>query len=163
MTRDPDPAPGNAHPTAPPGGAGPQPSYVISKVPHGRQRYDTAGDWIPGAPVRINVSSMEDERYVFLVALHELVEYELCRMNGITDGQVIGFDAAFEEERAAGLHPAEAEPGDDSRAPYRDEHEFATMVERMVAQKLGVSWSDYEKAVQALGSERLPARLLLQD
>ncbi len=130
---------------------------MISQVPHRRQRYETVGDWIPGSPVspvRIRVSSMRDERYVFLVALHEMIEYELCRMNGITDRNVVEFDQNFEKERRERLHSIEAEPGDDPRAPYRDEHGFATMVERMVAQKMGVSWSAYERAILSLSPRR---------
>jgi hypothetical protein len=129
-------------------------NYIISQVPHRTQRYETVGDWIPGNPVRIKVSGMKDERYVFLVALHEMIEYELCRMNGITDREVVEFDTNFEQERRARLHSFEAEPGDDPRAPYRDEHGFATAVERMVAQKMGVSWPDYERAVLALSPRR---------
>ena len=129
-------------------------NYVISQVPHRKQRYETVGDWIPGDPVKIRVSKMKDERYVFLVALHEMIEYELCRMNGITDREVAGFDNDFEEERRARLHSMEAEAGDDPRAPYRDEHGFATMIERMVAQKMGVSWSAYERAVLSLSPIR---------
>ena len=129
-------------------------NFVISQIPHRRQRYDTVGDWLPGSPVNIRVSRMKDERYAFLVALHELIEYELCRMNGITDREVVKFDTSFERERREHLHGLEAEPGDDPRAPYRDEHGFATMVERMVALKMGVSWSDYEKAILALSPRR---------
>ncbi len=94
---------------------------------------------------------MRDERYVFLVALHELVEYELCRMKGICDERVVDFDKKFEKERLVGLHEEWEEPGDDPRAPYRKEHQFATMIERMVAQKLAVKWSEYGKTVTALG------------
>ena len=124
--------------------------YVISQVSHRKQRYETVGDWIPGRPVKIRVSKMKDERYVFLVALHEMIEYELCRMSGITDREVVEFDKSFEEERRQRLHPVEAEAGDDPRAPYRDEHGFASMIERMVAQKMGVSWSAYEDAIVSL-------------
>jgi hypothetical protein len=121
--------------------------FVVSEVPHRKQRYETVGDWIPGRPVSIRVSRMEDGRYVFLVALHELIEYELCEMEGISDERVVEFDKKFERERSMGLHSDWEEPGDDSRAPYRREHQFATMIERMVAQKLAVKWSEYGKAV----------------
>ena len=94
---------------------------------------------------------MKDERYVFLVALHEMIEYELCKMHGITDNEVVAFDVNFEAERKMNLHPVDAEPGDHPKAPYRNEHEFATMIEMMVAKKLWVSWSDYEKTVLSLG------------
>lgn len=128
-----------------------RPVFAISQVAHRKQRYETVGDWIPGRPAQIRVSKMKDERYVFLVALHEMIEYELCKMHGITDDEVVAFDMNFEVERRMNLHPVDAEPGDHPKAPYRDEHEFATMVEMMVAKKLGVSWSDYEKTVLSLG------------
>lgn len=128
-----------------------KPVFMISQVPHRKQRYETVGDWIPGKPAQIRVSKMKDQRYVFLVALHEMIEFELCKMHGITDREVVAFDVNFEAERRMNLHPVEAEPGDHPKAPYRNEHEFATMVEMMVAQKLGVSWSDYEKTILSLG------------
>lgn len=93
---------------------------------------------------------MKDQRYVFLVALHEMIEYELCKKNGISDKKVVAFDVNFESERKRNLHPIDAEPGNDPRAPYKKEHDFATSIEMMVARKLGVSWSDYEKTVLAL-------------
>jgi hypothetical protein len=108
---------------------------------------------------------MKDQRYAFLVALHEMIEYELCKKNGITDREVVAFDVNFEAERRMNLHPIEAEPGNDPRAPYRSEHDFATMIEMMVAQKLGVSWSDYEKTLLALGpkSRKIIVRPLLKN
>jgi hypothetical protein len=128
--------------------------YVISQIPHGKQRYETVGDWIPGNPVKIHVSKMGDDRYFFLVALHEMIEFELCRMKGISDRKVVEFDINFEKERRAQLHSFEAEPGDDPRAPYRSEHGFATVIERMVARKLGVSWPAYTKAILSVSSRR---------
>jgi len=128
-----------------------KPVFTISQVPHRKQRYETVGDWIPGRPAEIRVSKMKDQRYVFLVALHELIEYELCKMHGISDREVVAFDVNFEAERRRNMHPLDAEPGNDPRAPYRSEHDFATTIEMMVAQKLGVKWSDYEKTVLSLG------------
>lgn len=128
-----------------------RPVFTVSQLPHSKQRYETVGDWIPGKPAQIRVSKMKDQRYVFLVALHEMIEYELCKMHGITDKEVVAFDVNFEAERRMNLHPVDAEPGDHPKAPYRSEHEFATVVEKMVARKLGVSWSDYEKTILSLG------------
>ena len=42
------------------------------------------------------------------------------------------------------------EPGDDPRAPYHREHEFAGCVERLLAHELGIDWNDYEDALDAL-------------
>jgi hypothetical protein len=138
--------------------------FIISQVPHTKQRYETVGDWIPGKPAEIRVSRMEDQRYVFLVALHEMIEYELCKKNGISDNEVVAFDVNFEAERRRNMHPIEAEPGNDPRAPYRDEHDFATVIEMMVAQKLGVKWSAYEKALLSLAPKRrVMVRPLIKD
>ena len=137
-----------------------QPVFTVAQVPHRKQRYETVGDWIPGKPAQIRVSRMRDQRYVFLVALHEMIEYELCKMHGISDEEVVAFDVNFEAERRLNLHPMDAEPGDHPKAPYRNEHEFATMIEMMVAQKLGVSWSDYEKTVLSLGPK--PKKILIR-
>ena len=137
-----------------------KPLFHISQVPHRKQRYETVGDWIPGRPAQIRVSKMKDQRYVFLVALHEMIEYELCRMHGIKDNEVVAFDVNFEAERRLNLHPLDAEPGDHPKAPYRDEHEFATMIEKVVAQKLGVRWSDYEKTILSLGPK--PKKVLVR-
>jgi hypothetical protein len=137
-----------------------KPFFTVSQVPHRKQRYETVGDWLPGRPAEIRVSKMKDQRYVFLVALHEMVEYELCRMHGIKDEEVVAFDMNFEAERRRNLHSIESEPGNDPRAPYRNEHEFATTVEMMVAHKLGVSWSDYEKTILSLSPK--PRRVMVK-
>lgn len=139
--------------------------FVISQVAHRKQRYETVGDWIPGTPTDIRVSKMKDQRYVFLVALHELIEYELCKKNGVTDKEVVTFDVNFEAERRRNIHPIEAEPGNDPRAPYRNEHDFASMIEMMVAQKLGVKWEAYEKALHSLAPKprRIAARPLIRN
>ena len=138
--------------------------FLISQVPHSKQRYETVGDWIPGRPAEIRVSRMKDQRYVFLVALHEMIEYELCKKNGISDNEVVAFDVNFEAERRRNMHPVEAEPGNDPRAPYRNEHDFATMIEMMVAQKLGVKWSAYEKTLMSLApKKKIMVRPLIKD
>ena len=137
-----------------------RPIFTISQVPHRKQRYETVGDWIPGKPAQIRVSRMRDQRYVFLVALHEMIEYELCKMHGISDKEVVAFDVNCEAERKMNLHPTDAEPGDHPKAPYRNEHVFATTIEMMVAQKLGVRWSDYEKTVLSLGPK--PKKVLVR-
>jgi hypothetical protein len=137
-----------------------KPLFSVSQVPHRKQRYETVGDWIPGKPAQIRVSKMKDQRYVFLVALHEMIEYELCKMHGITDREVVAFDVNFEAERRMNIHPIDAEPGDHPKAPYKNEHEFATMIEMMMAQKLGVRWSDYEKSVLSLGPK--PQKMMVK-
>ena len=120
----------------------------IKVIPHDRQRYPTVGDWYEqDGTLFINVSAMSDWRYQVLVAVHELVETAICRQRGITQEAVDSFDLAFEKARAEGNLD---EPGDDPQAPYRREHFFATNVERLLADQLGVDWDAYDREVATL-------------
>jgi hypothetical protein len=122
---------------------------LMFTIPHKFQAYETVGNWqiLPdGTPV-VFVSDMKDWRYNFLVMLHEFVEVFLCRHSGISQKQVDRFDIAYEKNRPEGN---EDEPGDDPRAPYRVEHCIATGIERIAAGFLGVSWKEYEQAINEL-------------
>jgi hypothetical protein len=90
---------------------------------------------------------MDDTRYEFLVALHELVEVKLCEWCGITQKVVDDFDMEFEKNRA---EDDNSEPGDSPRAPYRLQHCIATGVERIVAAAMRVDWADYEASINRL-------------
>lgn len=123
--------------------------FAAYSLPHEDQRYETCGDWrlADDGSIEILVSYMGDEKFVHLVAVHELVEVILCHYRGIGDVEVTAFDEAYEASRKEG---DESEPGDDPKAPYAAEHSAATGVERLLASMLGVSWSQYDKAINAL-------------
>lgn len=112
-------------------------------IPHKSQRYPTVGDWQTGRgpDFNIKVSSMPDWRHEFLVALHELLEAALCYHRHISDAEVTAFDVSY---------TGEGEPGDDPGAPYRNEHIYATSIERLVAAELEVDWAEYEKELNSL-------------
>jgi hypothetical protein len=120
--------------------------YILEVINPRKHRYETHGDWIPGKPARIVSSNFGNEDYEFLLLFHELIECELCRKRKITDREIVAFDKKFERERKKGLHPANAEPGNSRKAPYRYEHRFATKLERMMAKQLGVDWAEYTKS-----------------
>ncbi len=126
----------------------------IQAIPHSSQRYETAGDYYETKDgLKIRVSLMDDPRYEFLIALHELVEAKLCEHRGVQIADIDAFDFAFE----AGRMPGDTtEPGDDVNAPYFKEHQVATIIERLVAGELGVNWERYSQAVLAL--DQRPAR-----
>lgn len=127
---------------------------VIDTLPHAEQRYETCGDWFedPDGTWRIRVSelptkiAMFPEKFAFLVAFHELVEMALCRANGITQERVDEFDLAYAGDRE--------EPGDDDSAPYHEQHQLASGLERTMAALLRVDWEEYECAVNDLGEGR---------
>lgn len=123
---------------------------VIETIPHSQHRYETVGDWWTDedGTLQIRVSDLGDEKAEQLVAIHELVELLLCKARGVSEQAVDAFDKAFEEDRADG---DDSEPGDAVDAPYRDEHCFATAVERMVCAAMGVAWDTYEEMIEEAG------------
>ena len=115
---------------------------TIHTIPHKFQVYETVGNWQNlGDLIVIFVSATGDWRYDMAVAVHELVEVMLCKDKGISQKTVDEFDIAFEKARPPGNTE---EPGDQVNAPYRDQHCFATAVERMLIAAFGISWKEYE-------------------
>lgn len=115
----------------------------IQIVPAEKQRYDTLGDWFhvklaeeTEECAMIRVTDLGDDRYNFLIAFHELIEMVLCEQRGISSFDVDNFDLAFE---------GRGEPGDHPAAPYFREHQFAMMMEKLMAHELGVDWDEYNK------------------
>lgn len=125
----------------------------IKTIAHQDQRYETVGDWFMPHSQRleVRVSNMYNEDFEFLVAVHELIESYLCYKRGISERAVTTFDIEFESKRQPGNTD---EPGNDPDAPYFMEHKFATEIESMVAFELGVNWSEYEAAVNALSQSQ---------
>lgn len=122
----------------------------IDTIPHEEQRYPTVGDYVgdPHQRLYVSVSHMEDCYKEFLVALHEQIEYFLCRMRGIKEEDITNFDLEYEARREA--DDKTSEPGDSELAPYRREHIFATQIEKLVCRELGLNWEEYEKTVNSL-------------
>ena len=126
----------------------------IDTIPHSEQRYPTVGDyWYPEVKgistprMEVRISSLNNEDYELLVAIHELVEAHLCRKAGISEEAITAFDKTFEANRPEGNTD---EPGNDPTAPYHKEHIFATDIERHLAAILGIDWETYDAAVNAL-------------
>ncbi len=124
----------------------------IKTIPHKDQAYPTCGDWRfnENEDLNIFVSDMKNWKYEALVAVHELIEVILCKDRGITTEEVDEFDKMFEKEREDGKWLDGEEPGNDPRAPYKREHEFATLIEQQLAAKLNVDWPHYDKTVNNL-------------
>lgn len=123
---------------------------TIEVIPHAEQRYETVGDWIysnDNEELTIKVSDMNNWKYNMLVGVHELIEVLLCDARGITQVEVDNFDKEFEEKRVEGNVD---EPGDDPAAPYKDEHFFATNIERLLCAELGVDWKTYNDIIENL-------------
>jgi hypothetical protein len=124
----------------------------MQTIPHYQQRYETVGDWYTdeNGVVQFRVSDMKNDTYEFLVLAHEMVEWFLCKIAGISQVSVDKFDIQFEKDREAGLCSAEEEPGDSPAAPYHIQHCIATGVERMLCGVLGVPWKNYNDTIMSL-------------
>lgn len=126
---------------------------VIETIPHAQQRYDTCGDWKidEAGDWHIKVSELPakralfPEKFAFLVAFHELIEMALCQDAAVTEADVDRFDLHYAGSRN--------EPGDDDDAPYYEQHQIATGLERTMAALLHVDWEQYSAAVDALSHE----------
>ena len=115
---------------------------VIETIPHHKQRYPTAGDWIYDSQcLRIYVSDLGDPYMEALVGIHEMIEALLCERRDIDELTVSGFDKD---------HPDLDDPGASPAAPYHREHIFAENLERLLAAELGVNWAEYDRKVSAL-------------
>ncbi len=122
---------------------------IINTIPHDQQRYPTVGDWEwDGDKLTILVSDMRNWRYEMLVAFHEIAEALICKHRGISEESVTEFDMQYEKSRK--LDDNDSEPGDSLNAPYYQEHQFATCVERLLARELGVDWNTYDGVVSGL-------------
>jgi hypothetical protein len=95
---------------------------------------------------------MIDWRYEILVAVHELVEWALTVHRGIPEEVISAFDVDYERLRESGA--VRGEPGDSPKAPYRNEHFFATNLERLFSAQLGVDWVEYSQYVDNLGVKK---------
>lgn len=126
---------------------------TVKVIPHEEQRYPTVGDWwwTPTGALEVRVSALGDPRMEDCVAVHELVEALLCGARGVKEEAVTNFDIAFEQRRKEGEVDEDAEPGDDKAAPYHREHQFATVVEKMLAREFGLDWRLYTDTVNAKG------------
>lgn len=114
----------------------------IQFIPHEEQRYNTIGDWWVDerGALHIRVTSLPHVGSMVAIAAHELVEWWLCQLAGITQTEVDAFDIEWEKH-----NDLEGEPGDDPAAPYHTQHCFATAVERIVVAASGINWTEHEQ------------------
>jgi len=124
----------------------------IKTIPHITQRYSTCGDYQeqPDGSWYISVSEMGDDRYNFLVAIHELIELYLTQFKGITENEITAYDLYYEAKREQGFVEEDSEPGFSTEAPYRKQHTIATAIEMMLAAELEVDWLAYDRKINSL-------------
>lgn len=111
------------------------PKMDIQSIDHEKQRYDTIGDFfLDHGILNFRISRMKNPDYEMPVLLHELIEWYLVQKKGISIDDIDKFDMAF---------TGDGEPGDDPSAPYYEEHQFATKIEKGFIEQLGIDWDGY--------------------
>ncbi len=120
----------------------------IKTIPDNKQRYNTVGDyWKKEGKGIFHISDMNNWTHEILIAVHEIVEESLCRARGISNDAITTFDEQYENGRTYGVLD---EPGNDPKAPYYKEHQFATKIEKLFAEELGVNWEEYNNLIAKL-------------
>lgn len=136
-------------------------------IAHRNQRYPTVGDYfLQKGVLHFRVSRMKDKRYCFLVWLHEMIEWAICRLQGVKLRDIDKFDMEYEKAWDDATIGADfqvgktdaapcgcwfyLEPGDDPHAPYHQAHQTATVCEKLIAEALGVDWTEYDRTVESL-------------
>jgi hypothetical protein len=99
------------------------------------------------------------EKAQFLVLMHAMIEYYLCKFNGITEPEIAKWDLEIEELVKLGELSDETDPGyaviSDGegagiQAPYRDQHHLATAVEGLLLPSMQYSEAEYIKEMETL-------------
>jgi len=110
---------------------------TIPQKDHRPEAGPTVGDyWVDkDGSIQIRISEMKSADYEVLVLMHELTELFLCAHNGVRFEDIDKFDSE---------NPDLDYPGDEPLAPYQNEHNFATAVERMLCAAMGVKWQEYD-------------------
>jgi hypothetical protein len=114
---------------------------IVSKiVPLEWQRYETLGDYFDnGDTLHFRITDTGNDEYNKLILIHEIVEEMLTRNRGISEKNILEYDLKFEESGKDG------EPGEQDDCPYKKEHRFAELIERMICHEIGIDWDKYNK------------------
>jgi hypothetical protein len=124
----------------------------IKTIDHKSQKYPTVGDYWEDEEgvLQIRVSELGNWKENFLVAIHEMIEFHLCKHKGITNETITNFDLYYEKRREQGLVTENSEPGFSQDAPYKNQHMISTGVELILAALLSVDWLSYDTKVNSL-------------
>lgn len=112
------------------------PEYRINSIPNNKQDYNTVGDYgyLSRNSYWIRVSRFSTPIYELALACHEMIEWTLCQIAGISNRTILAWDKS---------HPDEDNPGTLKGCPYRKQHMIAEAAERLIVRLCGGSWKEY--------------------
>lgn len=115
-------------------------------VPLESQRYATLGDYFQEEDRLVfKITDTCNDAYNKLILIHELIEELMTSHRGIHEGDILKWDL---------LHYDSNDPGREPGSPYKEEHMFAEMVERMICHQLEIDWDEYEKHLNKVFDEQ---------
>lgn len=127
-------------------------NIVVKTVPNEeikiRHGFTGADWWWEGDTLQVRVAAeLTDWKERAALIVHEVAEALISRDMGITVTQVDDYDAKFERE-----HPGDGTTnvGDIDDCPYRQPHNYATAIERVLASAMNISWQNYDDRLSQL-------------
>lgn len=123
---------------------------IIKIIPRDQHRPEVDGtDWFfdVNGNLQVRLSPLGNWRQEALLGLHEAFEAVICKYQGITVESVDKFDQAYD---AANPDRPDLNAGDETDAPYRQAHCYATAAERILAAALNVPWKEYDDNLATL-------------
>lgn len=124
---------------------------IIEQVPNAdiKKRKGFGGaDWWYDANQNLQIRVATELKWGegMALAVHELVEALICSYMGISVEEVDEFDSLhIDEEKDPNFNS-----GDQSNAPYKEPHTYATAVERILTGIFGVDWKSYDENLSKL-------------
>jgi hypothetical protein len=133
----------------------------IKSIPFKEMPYPSLdGYWDnPDGSVSFRTCEETSEKAQFLVLIHAMIEYYLCKFNGITEPEIADWDLMIEEAVKEGELPEDIDSGyaivhnitgSPVLAPYRDQHHLATAVEGLLLPSMQYSEEEYSKEIETL-------------
>lgn len=120
-------------------------AWTFHFIPQDRMTNGQCGDYeCHGRTIDFYITATEDWRYAALVSLHEMIEVILTRHAGIDEKDITAYDREFF------AHSRKGEPGDAHDSPYREQHQTASAIERVMAYHLEVNWDEYNKELDRI-------------
>ena len=102
-----------------------------------KSRYETAGDYfIEYGELVFQTIDTGNDFYNCLILIHEIVEYFKAHKNMISIDTIESFDLS---------HLDLDEPGNAPDSPYRNEHQYAEAIEKIICLWVGEDFDKYEE------------------
>lgn len=128
----------------------------IKSIPFKEMPYPSLdGYWDnPDGSVSFRTCSEMSEQGQFLVLIHALTEYYMCKFKGISEPSIQEWDLKVEELVKQGKVSIDTDPGyeivDGKISPYRDQHHLATAVEALLLPFVGITEAEYYDEMESL-------------